>query len=645
MCYTIVWGNERKMTMKRKAAIILSALILCFTSLITIGAEPAFASNSAGFVIDNYKVEAQVHDDNTLDITETIKVDFSEWKHGIYRNIGTRFTFNPKGIGEEDADYTYSCKIDNVEVNNEWEFGESSDYNECLVIGDPDYKVTGKQKYVISYTYAYPDDRIDDFDFFYHSILGSQWQVPINHFSFDVRFDKKLPKDSIKNLQVFSGQTGNRDNALNVKYKTGGNSISGSADNISPEEAITLFTVLPEGYFSNEMSTSPVLSIIGIIIAFAGAALILLGAMRSRRQKPVVTVEFNAPDNISPAEVGMIVDETADDKDLLSLIPWFAEKGYITLETVEIPKRKNKTKEVMVLTKIKDLPEDAPDYQKKLFEAFFDLSDQCTMDNLDDSFGEKFIEAKKSLSGLFSGNRELSTGQISALGYALLVTVGAGVFYAFSSTIALLENFVPGIFALAFLIVAFLACTVATTGKGKIVSIIISAVALLVEFGVMKLFCSGTDCQFSSALCMIVFVVSAAASILSARLIRPTEYKLSMMGRLIGLKEFIKTAEMDKLNALVKDNPDYFFDILPYAMAFDLEEKWSKCFDKIKINKPDWYRSSSYDTFNTVAFCSMMRSNINSPVSSAVSSASSSSGGGGGGFSGGGGGGGGGGSW
>lgn len=71
--------------------------------------------------------------------------------------------------------------------------------------------------------------------------------------------------------------------------------------------------------------------------AFAGAgallaAYTLLRALSARRRAPVVTPECTPPDGVSSAEVGYIIDNSADDRDILSLILWFASKGYLAVE-------------------------------------------------------------------------------------------------------------------------------------------------------------------------------------------------------------------------------------------------------------------------------------------------------------------------
>ena len=118
-----------------------------------------------------------------------------------------------------------------------------------------------------------------------------------------------------------------------------------------------------------------------------------------------------------------------------------------------------------------------------------------------------------------------------------------------------------------------------------------------------------------------------------------------MMGRLLGFREFIETAEKPRLEQLQSDDPDYFYKVLPYAMVFGLSDEWAEHFKDISLEQPDWYETST--PLMGLALADNISHHLCDTAGSAIStiSHSESSGGGGGGFSGGGGGGGGGGSW
>ena len=119
-------------------------------------------------------------------------------------------------------------------------------------------------------------------------------------------------------------------------------------------------------------------------------------------------------------------------------------------------------------------------------------------------------------------------------------------------------------------------------------------------------------------------------------------------GQILGFKEFIKKAELDRLKMLVEENPSYYYDIMPYAYVLGLSDQWIENFETMHMPEPDWY--SGRDLFGDAVFYSMVRSAnacATAPETSGGGSSGGFSGGGfsGGGFSGGGSGGGGGGAW
>ena len=126
-----------------------------------------------------------------------------------------------------------------------------------------------------------------------------------------------------------------------------------------------------------------------------------------------------------------------------------------------------------------------------------------------------------------------------------------------------------------------------------------------------------------------------------------TEESHKNLEKITGFKKFLETAEKDRLEMLVHDNPKYFYNILPFAYVLGVSDKWVDKFEGIAIEPPEWY--SGHGAFTAATMWHAMDRTLSS-AASAMSSAprQSSSGGGsggGGGVSGGGSGGGGGGSW
>jgi len=119
-----------------------------------------------------------------------------------------------------------------------------------------------------------------------------------------------------------------------------------------------------------------------------------------------------------------------------------------------------------------------------------------------------------------------------------------------------------------------------------------------------------------------------------------------------GFREYLSTAEADQIK--FEEGEDIFSQYLPWAVIFDLTDRWTKICSKLAAEgrlsnmQPDWYYGD-FRTFNVFVFTNSLGS-INQASLPVVQSSGSGFGGGsafggGGGFSGGGGGGGGVGSW
>lgn len=153
---------------------------------------------------------------------------------------------------------------------------------------------------------------------------------------------------------------------------------------------------------------------------------------------------------------------------------------------------------------------------------------------------------------------------------------------------------------------------------------------------------------------VVIFIISKA---LPAR----TEKGVATKEYLLGLKEYMRIAETDRIKILqspssaqrisvdptnAKQLLKIYETLLPYAVLFGIEKEWAKEFAVLYTEPPSWY-SGKDPVFNAAVFSHTITNFTSASVSSFAPPASSSSSGfsSGGGFSGGGGGGGGGGGW
>jgi uncharacterized membrane protein len=119
-----------------------------------------------------------------------------------------------------------------------------------------------------------------------------------------------------------------------------------------------------------------------------------------------------------------------------------------------------------------------------------------------------------------------------------------------------------------------------------------------------------------------------------------TEKYVLILGDILGYKDFIVHTDEDKIKVMLEENPELYFDVLPYAQVLGVTNEWENKFKAILIEPPSWATYHTYDVFNYLAFNRCMRNMAavayTRPQSSGSSAGRSGGGGSFGGFSGGG---------
>ena len=603
-------------------------------------------ADKGGYYIDNYNFEGVVHENNTVDVKETIDVVFNESRHGIYRNIPKHFYIKKHDNNNKLKVFKYRIHIKDFEVNDKFT-DDDEDGNYVYVIGDEDKTIIGKKKYIITYKLVIPDDRIKAEDMMFYSVLGPGWNTEIKDFKFNIKFDKPLSDAAIANHQIYSGYLGESGNALQVKPIVDKNSISGDASDIEPNNAITFYIPLEEGYFKDEYSYGGTIFWVFLVITAICFVILALYLIFRKDNVPIERVEFHPPEGFSSAMVGMAIDNTADNEDLYSLIPYWAQNGYITIEE-EVKKTKR-----LILTMVKELPEDAPDFERKFFDAlFYDDRKEVKLHKLPMEFARKFDDAKSKLKSCFYDNK-----LIVGMGKGVLVSIIMGLLYFLtlttSSIVDIFEFFIPAIFISGITTSSSIIRLVGSTKKNNRkakgwlghIFLLIGLIALsyiILYYALDEPILSKTG-MFVMHTLMVLMILAMG------RMITYTEYGSEVIGRLLGLKNFIQTAEKSRLEVLNNENPEYYYEILPYAMVFGLSKHWANQFKELNVKRPGWYTIWPDSPLYMPTY--YIGHEINTAISRCCTdaaqryAAANSSSGSGGGFSGGGAGGGGGGSW
>jgi uncharacterized membrane protein len=564
---------------------VLSALLLLLTFC---GA--AFARD---MVIQKFVSEVVVSPNGSIDVTETIEVKFIGSWNGVYRSIPVEYV-TPQG-------FDYSLLLDVKRVTDE--NGEKLKFESSRVRHYRKLKiyVPGAQNttrtIVIEYSVADGLRFFEDHDELYWNVTGDEWDYPIQSASVNI----VLPSGAANiRANPFTGGFGSRAQDADVNIVGNGVEVRTRAP-LRFHEGLTVAVAFDKGAVREPTaidravlflrSNWPLLS---PVLAFVVMFYLWWTIGRDPRLRPI-SAQYEPPDQLTPGEAGTLIDNSADMRDITATIVDLAVRGYMVIEEHDKPSmlglRHDKDFK-FILQKERSTWAGLKTHEQVLLNGFFTMGtvgESVSMSSLENQFYKNLPQIK---SGIFQSlitkgyyRRRPDSVRSSYLGIGVVI----GILAIWGGT-ALGAMF--GMPALTFMVAGVL------TG------------AVICAFG-----------WFMPA---------------------HTEQGARAMEGVLGFEDFLNHVESDRFNRMIK-TPEMFEKFLPFAMALGVEKNWSKAFQGILVQPPDWYRGGVYGpNFYPMAFTnnlSYMSTQAGSVMASAPRSSGGSGfggGGGGGGFSGGG---------
>ncbi|MGE5392570.1 MAG: DUF2207 domain-containing protein [Candidatus Saccharibacteria bacterium] len=573
------------------------------------------ASAQSVETIDNYQVTIAVNPDATLNVTERIDYDFGAgFKHGITREIP--YKYQARGGN-------YNLRVSGLSVDD----GQGSSYpvkisypgnKESIRIGDANRTVTGKQTYVLHYTVARAINSFSDHDEIYWNAIGGEWSAPI--LSSGVRVILPAGAEGKTQTACFTGAFGSTEQDCSFSQKNNEvdiapNGILGGGNGLTaviglPKGLIQLPTALKRTVWLLEDNWILFLPVVAFAIMFA----IWRSRGRDPKSKNPIVAQYQAPEGLTPAEMGYLISERNSNRDVSAEIIYLAERGYLEISRLETKSLFGFKKTDFRLTKTKDERDLNNAFDRELMRALFASS----VSDLSQAMPEDPELRSRALAVVTVSELSKTRNLRASLGLAKIPEKLVADGYFPSNPDKVKRNYMLGGIAVL-LLTAWLHGSLSVY---TVLSLILTGgIVLFFGFFMPTRTMKGADTR---QLCL-------------------------------GLKEYLSVAEKDRLEFHndPDKNPKVFEELLPYAIALGVTDQWARKFEGIYNQPPRWYHDPSSPAFNPLVmgmFINDFSGSMNSSlVSSGQRGGGSSAWGGGsgfsGGFSGGGFGGGGGGSW
>lgn len=590
-------------------------------------ASPAAAQNSQDFVIDKFEADyylSRAKDkSSTLRVEEKIVALFpgTNQNHGILRALPLEY-----------QNHTLSLKVEAVKKDDgsPWPYTTYKEAgNLVLKIGDAQQFVHGRQTYLISYVARNVINFRPNHQELYWDVNGDQWPQPFNV----VEARLHIPSDLKGQLQdrraCYLGRLGSSDQTgcqiKQIESADGTLTDVSNTRSLGAYETLTFAIGFKAGTFelgpeiAREKQIKELKNILSGI-AFLTPPAVAFGVMWNRWRKfgddpkgrGIIIPEYQPPKHLDALSADFLLNGELRPQAISAALIELATNKHLTI--YEIPKRGLFGKKDYEL-ELNSLPANLRLETKELLTAIFgDLASKTRVKISDFKKGS----AKNNIYKVITQTKKDMAENLYNQGYYIKNPTKVRSSYMAWSALP---------FGLGWLLIFI--------PRGDFYPLSWLAAGLM-----------------AAALVMFIF-----AFIMPAR----SQKGVEVNDYLLGLKDYIKLAEADRLQYLqspegaekIADKTAFnpktasakiklFESLLPYAMLFGLEKGWAKQFESLYSQPPDWYHGSAASWYSGVwagslsDFSHSANASFSAPTSSSGSGFSGGSSGGGGGGGGGG---------
>ena len=560
-------------------------------------------STLRSWVVEDFHADVHIRRSGVVEVVETLKVRFEGSYNGIFRTIPVEYRTR--------ANLNYTLGLEVLSVEDEagqglrYETSRERHYRKIKVWvpGASDAVRTVVIRYQVDNALRFFQEDDQAWDELYWNVTGDEWPVPIERASVSVRLPAQVTGVRARGFTGGYGSTeesvevGIADHVVNVRSMRG----LGIHEGLTVAIAWDSFITQPAGEYLIQRPTrwDRILKFFRsnwplLIPVLALFAMHRIWSRHGRDpQRRAIAPMYEPPPGLTPSEVGTLVDNRTDLRDVTAMLVDLAVRGYLIIEETEEDKFLGLIKDRDYVLEMKKGGEDISglkSHERKMLRAVFGspkAGDRVRMSALENEFYKDLPGIKD---GIFSELMELKYYRsrpdrvlVQWVGIAIatgLLVGGGGVVIAARFGMAPLTTVLAGVL----------------TG------------AIVLGFGIF----------------------------MPARTIAGTR----ALEAALGFEEFLQRVESDRFKKMIT-GPEMFERYLPYAMALAVEKKWAAAFADIYREQPDWYRGTGHRGFHPTLFVgdlSGMTQHAATAMTSAPRSSGGSgfSGGGGGGFSGGG---------
>jgi len=494
-------------------------------------------------VIDWFDARIELAADGSLRVEERITVTFSSPHHGIERHIPVSYRVPATG-----ANQTITFALGAVTLDGSAVPVRSSQRgrNRYLRIGDPERTILGTHTYAIAYTVDrallfHPDDLQ-----LYWNVTGNESRHRIDRATASIALPESVDPTAVSATSYvgYPSQSSQRSplpvDATGLIVFDGGPFHPGEGLTVDLSIPRDVLPIAPPTFAervlwfldANKPAALPLVALVVMLVVW----------FRTGRdpRKRVIASAFAPPTGMGPGEVGVLIDDRVDVRDVSAIVVGLAVAGHLRIEEIgdDDPGRTSRATPLDYrFVRCTDSARALSPAEQTVLDAIFDEDrTERTLSSLETDFYRHLPAVKSRLygdlieKGYYPHNPERTRSFYRNLGG---LGIAGGVAIAFS------------------LASVYLGAAVAASG----------------------------------------LVVLAFSPIMP----RKTQRGVRVLEEILGLARYIRLAEVDRIefHDTPEKNPQTFERLLPYAIALNLTRIWTAQFEGLLDEPPDWYRGAT----------------------------------------------------
>ena len=417
--------------------------------------------------------------------------------------------------------------------------------------------------YPLSFSYTLPDVTMTENRKLYVQIpMLSGCDYSIQAMSFQVT----LPGEITAKPSFSSGYLQTGVESI-ITYVSGGNMINGSITQaLADQETLTMKLQVNEEDFPGKLYIEREGNPEVTYMVICGVAALIYWLLMLRNFPLIRRRETLPPEGITAGEMGCRL--TVVGVDLTMMVFSWAQLGYVRI----IPDRHGR---VMIVKKMQ-MGNERTDFENRCFQMLFGRADAI------DATGAAYAKLYNKVVQTVSGAKELHRRK--AGNTRLFRVIGTGV-SAFSG-ICIAMNMIhrPTLQLMLAVVLGVLGVVTGWCIQGAMYRLHIR--------GKMRLYL-GMGCAYVWLILGLIAGVfwigfgAVASQLVLGMMVayggRRSDLGLYQAGQILGLRQYLKHISEEDIDRNMEHNPDYFFDMMPFAIALGVDSKFAKRFGKRNV--------------------------------------------------------------